>query len=436
MCITPTKSKIWRSVRICVIVSPLLINDILQAELVNRLLVIEVQGVLVPDSSIFYHSRSSAIQYLLQGLLGLVRAANTNESISIAEEVKKANAQDAAIRRPGLSTETSRSRTAEERIPRRTKVPPSIWQDTLSLLCDADAPVRLKCSEALVYYISQEMPVTGEPTDMQGRKTIDTPFRQTRNTFPNVGDACSKFLNAVHAYIYILTTSPVLGGPSQGAAHRTGDTSQGHSNGDPLITVVSPAESDDQHGADDDNDTPQHSSNRRSYPSERGPRARKESLVLHLLDKVPTDTLKSAKASEEDYANVLKILSTIHLNLPLHGLLTGVPMLFALDNATQTNCADPDLLQRIVTVKTIIAHIWRTIGQVWKLSPLVLLSEQVCYRLLFSIQRAHYLLGYLIVSCSFWRRNYCFFFWRPGHQHERCSFTHILIATCSGCQWF
>jgi hypothetical protein len=338
-----------------------------------------VQGVLVPDSSIFYHSRSSAIQYLLQGLLGLVRAANTNESLSIAEEVKKANNQDSAGRRPGMSTETSRSRTAEERIPRRTKIPPVIWQDTLSLLCDSDASVRLKCSEALIYYISEEMPITGEPTDVQGRKTIDTPFRQARNTFPNVGDVCSKFLNSVHAYVYILTTSPVLGGPSSGAAHHTSKSPQSRDNGDLSITVISPVDSDDQHDANNDNDAPQHSGNRRSSPSERGPRARKESLVLHLLDKVPTDSLKSAKASEEDYANVLKILSTIHLTLPLHGLLTGVPMLFALDNATQTNAADPDLLQRIITVKTIIAHIWRIIGQVWRLSPLVLLTEEVCY---------------------------------------------------------
>lgn len=352
-----------------------------QAELVNRLLVIEVQGVLVPDSSIFYHSRSSAIQYLLQGLLGLVRAANTNESLSVAEEVKKANSPESTSRRPAMSTETSRSRTAEERIPRRTKVPPSIWQDTLSLLCDADAPIRLKCSEALIYYISQEIPVTGEPTDLQGRKTIDTPFRQTRNTFPNVGDTCSKFLNAVHAYIYILTTSPVLGGPSNGPGQHAGGSPADHVNNDPSITITSPAASDDQHDGDDD-DTPHHGGNRRSFPSERGPRARKESLVLHLLDKVPIDSLKSAKAAEEDYANVLKILSTIHLNLPLHGLLTGVPMLFALDNATQTNTTDPDLLQRIVTVKTIIAHVWRVIGQVWKSSPLTLLSEQVCCRIL------------------------------------------------------
>ena len=379
MCIILTKFKISRSVWICRNFLFLSLTHF-QAELINRLLVIEVQGVLVPDSSIFYYSRSSAIQYLLEGLLGLVRAANTNESLSIAEEVKKASGQESTGRRPGMSTETSRSRTAEERIPRRTKVPPGIWQDTLSLLCDADASVRLKCSEALIYYMSQEMPITGEPTDVQGRKTIDTPFRQARNTFPNVGDACSKFLNAVHAYAYILTTSPVLGGPLNSSAHHTDDDlSHGQANADPSITITSPVDSDDQHDADDDNDVPRHSGNQRSFQSERGPRARKEALVLHLLDKVPTDSLMSAKASEEDYANVLKILSTVHLNLPLHGLLTGVPMLFALDNATQTNAADPNLLQRIVTVKTIVAHIWRIIGQVWKLSPLVVLSEQVCH---------------------------------------------------------
>ena len=109
--------------------------------MINRLLVIEVQGIFARDKNHFIQGRSSAIRYLLQGLLGLIRTANTIESRNDIQDLKP----------------VTTSRKARESISRRTKVPPDIWQDTLSLLCDSDSTVRNECSTALIYYIIEEI---------------------------------------------------------------------------------------------------------------------------------------------------------------------------------------------------------------------------------------------------------------------------------------
>ncbi|KAF8974453.1 hypothetical protein BDZ97DRAFT_1647220 [Flammula alnicola] len=347
----------------------------LAGELINRLLVIEVQGVLVRDKSSFLPSRSSAIRYLLESLLGLIRAANSNESNDLLEEHKRSSGLE-----PAKRYRTSIERSTDERPSRRTKVSPDIWQDTLSLLCDADALVRKKCSEALIYYITQEMPKYGETGDvnstMPSWRVGETSLRHVQSTFPNVGDAGSKFLNAVNAYLYILATSPTLSGPS--VASPSPEPAQSSSKDHTSITVVGPAESEEHYdlGESAENVSPPQSNNRRSSGSQNGPRARKESLVLRLLQKTPAHYTTATKASEEDYANLLKILTTLHIQLPIHALLTGVPMLLALNSASQTNDIDFDLLQRIVTIKTVIAHALLAIGRVWKLTDLVLLAEQ------------------------------------------------------------
>lgn len=342
-------------------------------------MLIEVQGILAQDkqSSSFLPTRSAAIRYLLESLLGLIRAANANESTEGIEDDKSSNGVQATRKR-----KSSIERPADERPSRRTKVHPDIWQDTLSLLCDEDILIRRECVAALIYYITREMPKHGEINDGEGfkhlRRVAETSFRHVQSTFPHVGDAGSKFLHAVHAYIYILATSPTLSGPSvKSSFPEPGSSSV---KGDISTTVVSPSDFEEHYDLADssENLAPHQGNNRRSFASQHGPRARKESLVLRLLEKTSTQYTISAMASEEDYVNILKILNTVHTHLPLHGLLTGVPMLLALNNISDINQVDSHLLQRIVTIKTVIAHVWLVIGQVWKISELALLAEQVC----------------------------------------------------------
>lgn len=327
------------------------------------MVVIEVQGVLVADKSSILSTRSAGIRYLLESLIGLIRAANASQSADTDDEGQKTSI---------LATSTERS--ADGRPSRRTKIQPDVWQDTLSLLCDADALIRNECAAALIYYITQEMPKYGKFGDVDRskhpRNIAENTFRHLQSTFPNIGDIASKFLNSVHAYVYILATSPTLHNPSALLL----DTKDPSSNG--------AASGQDEHydlAESGGNLTPPpNSNNRRSIASQHGARERKESLVLRLLEKIPLPFGTSAEASEEDYANILKIMTTIHIHLPMHGLLTGVPMLLALESATEMSQVGDSLLQRIITVKTVIAHVWRVIAQVWKIPELMILGEQVC----------------------------------------------------------
>ena len=331
---------------------------ILKAELINRLLVIEVQGILARDKSHFIQGRSSAIRCLLQGLLGLIRTANTTESL---EPVTK-------------QSEASR-KARDESISRRTKVPPDVWQDTLSLLCDSDSTVRNECSAALIYYIVEEMPKHGENNDIlkHARKSGDNSPRhiQIAHAFPRMTDTGSKFLNALYAYVYIVATSPALGVPSNALSIQVPD--------EPSTIIV-----EDDPGnprTSNDNSSNSQSNNRRSLTNVHGPRTRKESLVLQLLDKTPSRLTTSAQASEQDYANLLKILTTVQVQLPIRGLLVGLPMILALDAVARTPDCDSPAMQQIIAIRTIIAHVWLTIGQVWTVHAVIALAEKVCRNL-------------------------------------------------------
>ena len=322
-------------------------------------MIIEVQGILVRDKEHFLQSRSSAIRCLLEGLLGLVRTANSTES-PILEPVTK---ESEASRKGG-----------DESTSRRTKVPPDIWQDTLSLLCDSESTVRNECSAVLLYYILEEMPKHGENTDVlkHARRPADNPPRhiQIAHTFPRMTDTGSRFLNVLHAYVYILATSPALGMPSN-AVH-----TQVPNEPSP---IVSAAVIEDPGNPRTSNDNSAHSLNnkRRSLTNAHGPRARKESLVLRLLDKTPSCLTTSAQASEHDYANLLKILTTVQVQLPIRGLLVGLPMILALDAVVKTLDCDSAAIEQIIAIRTIIAHVWLTIGQVWTVRAVIALAEKV-----------------------------------------------------------
>jgi len=367
--------------------------------LISRLLVIEVQGVLVQDRHSFLSTRSSAIRHLLGALLGLIRAANANEGIGSLALVY---ANDLNVVEPmhiRTSPDAARIGT-NDRPSGRTSVPPDIWQDTLSLICDADPLVRNDCAEALVYYISQEMPKHGEHNDLEVVKhpRAETPFRPIQNLFPVVGDAGTKFLNSVHAYLYILALSPAFGVPSSIAASPKPSQT---TNGDTSITITHPAGSEDHHDLTENTESlvvPQ-TPNRRSFSAQHGPRARKESLVLRLLERIPSHCTSSAKATEEDYVNVLRVLTAIHRHLPMHALVTGVPMLLTLNNALDVN--DCNLSWQIVALKTVIARVWLVIGQTWKIADLVTISERVrCFflkdfiKLIFCLNTGNKIVGF------------------------------------------
>ncbi|PPQ99057.1 hypothetical protein CVT24_003617 [Panaeolus cyanescens] len=310
----------------------------LVAELIGRLVIIEVQGLLVSEKATRKECRTSAIRCIFQGLLGLLKAANDGEQAGIVDEPNKP-----------LVIDFSSNKTGEERQARRTQVTADIWQDTLSLLCDPDPLVRRDCADALVYYITKEMPKHGENRDFQMMKhpRKSTEIRRDATIISHLANPGSKFLNAIYGYLYILAISPTL-------------------------SHITPAESFEAEANSHSGQRGRPSTDARPNT----PKIRKQAMISRLIDLAPASLSPKTVALEEDYANILKIMNTIQISFPVRGLLSGIPMILALDRVINTQTRDSAILQRIVALKSVLAHVWLTIAQVWHVAQLSELAEQ------------------------------------------------------------
>jgi hypothetical protein len=309
------------------------------------------------------------VRCLLAGLLGLIQAANKTDVVKSQEEAADVT---------GPTLDTSRKDAGHARASRRSRVSPDIWQDTLSLLCDGDYSVRADYTEALVFYLSNEMPKHGDIADSDGvkrvRRLAEGPLQQAVNmtVLLHAGDFGTKFLNAVHAYLYILSTTSTLGlastpstSPSQSIVNDSG------------VNVI-PSTPTELETEGRDSFAQSQPTGRRSFSAPQGPRLRKASVVQRLLEGTAGGVSASTAACLADYAHVLNVLTTMHEQLPVRGLITGVPMLLALDAMTRSQDADDlHMLHRINTIKEVIARVWLVVGKVWNSSDLMDIAEKV-----------------------------------------------------------
>lgn len=330
----------------------------LAGELINRLVIVEVQGVSARDKPTFVQSRSSAIRRILAGLLGLIRSANKTEIIKGADAQNSPTSDTDTPLQPYSSSANvpRRDRGADERLPRRTRIAPDVWQDTLSLVCDSDDAVRMDYADALTYYLAQEMPKIYENVNASRMKHGEGAHL---NHFALGGDSGSKFLNAIHAYIYLLTITPASTSTNLPPPNSSSPS-------DPIISL------DTSHVNLPDSPRSPASERRLSVPH--GPRMQKVSLVRRLLEGAPSRVISIPMASPTDYANILKILTAVQEHLPVRGLLTGVPMLLALNAATEGHEGAPS--QNIIFMKGVIARVLLVIGKVWNSDDLQKLVEE------------------------------------------------------------
>ena len=325
-------------------------------------MIVEVQGVLARGKPTFVQSRSSAIRRILAGLLGLIRSANKTEIIKGADAQNSPTSDTHIPLQPHSSSAnvSRRDRGADERLPRRTRIAPDVWQDTLSLICDSDDAVRMDYADALTYYLAQEMPKHHENVNASRMKRGEGAHL---NHLTLGGDSESKFLNAIHAYIYLLTITPASTSTNFPPPNSSPLPS------DPIISL------------DTSNvnmpDSPRSPASERRLSVPHGPRMQKISLVRRLLEGAPSRVISIPMASPTDYANILKILTAIQEQLPVRGLLTGVPMLLALNAATEGHEGAPS--QNIISMKGVIARILLVIAKVWNSADLRKLVEEVTF---------------------------------------------------------
>ncbi|ESK94402.1 cellular morphogenesis-related protein [Moniliophthora roreri MCA 2997] len=316
----------------------------LAGELTTRLLVVEIQGVVSRKHPDYASSRAQAIRCLLMGLLGLMYSAERNEP----------------EKGPDHSTDAQHDRSS-----RRTRVPPDIWQDTLSLISDENLSVRADYAEVLVYYLDKEMPKQGDSTEpefIKGNGLSESPMQQAAlaSALLHTGDSTIKLLHALHSYLYVLMTAPSL----EAQASPSESSSSSPHNTLPALNIQ-PA-------------TPLTESHSIPLPPQRDhtPRSRKLSMAFRLLQHTPPGLSGTVSASLTDYGNTLEVLTTIHEQLPIRGLITGVPMLLALDGACDPRISEAKNNTRLLVIKAVLAKVWLVIGKTWNLPELRTMAEE------------------------------------------------------------
>lgn len=341
----------------------------LAAELISRLVTVETQGVPGQPQDNSKKSRSQAIRSLLAGLLGLMQAADKDESNT------RARSGSAAISPVSPNKNASPVQDTHSHPSKRTRVSPEIWHDTLSLLCDADYAVRADYADALIFYLRNEIPKRGDSTDADGVKRIhplsEGPIQQATNMKLLIhGDSATRALNAAHGYLFVLATASSLGFDTSTRASSAYTVPTDDSSANAMADSPPPNE-----GPEIQESPPQ---------SQRQPRRsmtippRKASVVLSAIQSIPPRISSSAAATASDYAHILVMLTAMHEQLPARGLLVGVPMLLALDVATAiTDLIDAATLQRLWTIKEVLAKVWLVLGKVWDCVELVSIAEKV-----------------------------------------------------------
>ncbi|KAJ7044491.1 hypothetical protein C8F04DRAFT_1068540 [Mycena alexandri] len=334
----------------------------LASEIINRLVVVEVQGK---------QNRSQAIRSLLAGLVGLLHAAEQNEPTKELDDPPKRR-RSASFKVSSPAEQIANPELVLHGTTRRTHVPPDIWQDTLSLLCDTDYAVRADYAAALVFYLENEIPALGDAEDVDGvkrlRRLVEPPFQHAADVkmLLQSGDFGTKFLNAIHAYIYTLATSSALGIGSSANTSPPDTIANGPTTAEPeSAPTIEGSEGHAQSGG-----------GRRSVSSQ-APRARKASVVQRLLERAPSSVSGSASASLSDYAHILAILTTVQEQFPIRGLITGIPMLLALDKAANSSeTTESSAVSHINAIKMVIARVWLAVGEIWECSDLVNLANK------------------------------------------------------------
>ncbi|WVR07413.1 hypothetical protein IAU60_004454 [Kwoniella sp. DSM 27419] len=284
---------------------------------------------------------------------------------------------------------------------RRNPIAPEVWQETLPLLCEADYSVRAAYARALLLFLETELP--------RG----STPGRPGSRTSPTADASTYRFCNAVYAAVYTLVMSSSLGigppapdetstrgsvaadspvlAPSSGTElQAAGNTGASRETRTSALSTGNGSRSGSRHGSVSGKGekgvsfnlisatpsaTPPH--NGSATPPRKAQRtARRPSLPLNRLNSYVQLNSFDNVATPLDFSAALKILDDLHTLVPVPALLTGVPMLLALDrDAGNDLIRRPNdgrqgawVLERKRAIRELVALVWRRIGDRWSVA--------------------------------------------------------------------
>jgi protein EFR3 len=318
---------------------------------------------------------------LVACLAGLIRVATHPTELNDATKSRSLlNGTTSAdqTRRPPTRGGTAGSMTG-----RRNPISPVVWQETLALLCDANFGTRAEYVRALALFIKSEIPKEVDPENgglRSGRKSVD---------YSN-SDETTRFLHALHASTFTLAVSPSLGlssAPSSDAPSHAStqiltenDTDVENETRNTDINIIGPSSVGTLTASAQLGPPPMFE--RKPPEGKRGSsRSRTGSLALSLLEPVPTHLIAPAPspATPSDYSHLVTILTSPYEKSPVRALLTGVPMLLALDMAScvPVSGADEATVARRHALREVVVRVWSVIGRVFDSPEIRQLSENV-----------------------------------------------------------
>ncbi|KAJ3551342.1 hypothetical protein NM688_g4760 [Phlebia brevispora] len=333
----------------------------LAGELISRLVIVETGGVLVSGDDGHGRARVQAVRCLLAGLLGLLHAAEMHDDGEDGRPTHRSglsgNFSDpspAALPHPDAHIKPLHT-DGHVKPSRRTSVTPEVWQDTLTLLCDGEYAIRADYALVLTSYLEKEIPKLGDYTDPDGVKRVrlaeEGPTHQaTVNLSIAHGDSITRFLNALHAHIYILATSSKLG------FSNASTPSPQRSVNDAASTIA--GEESIPHEQQDMADEAR-SQSRRSIAM---PRTRKMSVMKRLLRTTPIKII----FADGDTCDAVR----------LRKCCCDPPSCARAHANTGTIDRDPIGVHRKRAIRELIARTWAVIGRVWDSPEICQLVEK------------------------------------------------------------
>ncbi|KIO30259.1 hypothetical protein M407DRAFT_20723 [Tulasnella calospora MUT 4182] len=377
----------------------------LAEELVARLVSIQVTGLAGRGRHGNDKGREEGMRCLIACLAGLFRVADEAHPPAPKLGMRKTSEHHRRVESGRFSGDSadaislSRENAAaspEIQRQRRNKVPPEVWQDTLALLCESEYAVRSDYALALVRFLREEIKkepfaVTGEKEKMDSASR-SRKFSTEQPDLIGPADPGVRFLNALHASAFTLALAPNLGLVSNTPSASSSSSLPGLS----PINIIPPTPSGTPKGENGPSNgvagepevaldeqattTVQEPPHLVRRPTPSGARTRQASLGLSLLELPPSNPpIAPTPATLSDFSHLLQVLTAVHETLPVRAILTGVPMLLALDAAVGSagDNEDESVLHKRKAVRELLGRTWATIAAVWDCPVLKDQTEKV-----------------------------------------------------------
>lgn len=356
------------------------INDIVE-EIALRM------GEIAPSDK----SRPEILRVLIYAIMGVLNIA-IGADIAEARATAHHESTTSTEKGKGVAVDTPVEQKARAS-GRRNPVNVEVWQETLPLLCEATYAVRAAYARALILFLINELP--------REKKLIK-------------GDnATYRFCNAVHAAVYTLAMSSCLGmgSPTPSIFSPTGSpvvpstelketpTIAPGDSGEPLKKTESPEEVGLGVGSKigekgvsfnlvepTPGGTPVESNTGATTPTKKRRGSRRVSLPLNRLNSSLQVSHFENVATPFDFAVMIRILDELHAAVPGAALVTGVPMLLALDKDAGSELVRRSgdgrqgawVLERKRSIREVVTICWKRLGDRWGIADLVDYANKVC----------------------------------------------------------